>query len=150
VTSRSIKEKQERAIREADARAAEANQKAAALNERAAKLENEAAQAHLEFAKITRPRFEKFNRDAFRNKLKGKPRRIRVELPFQLEDSDSYMLATAIKGSLNAEGWTTIGPRAIKEDDVMSGMDTKMSPKHPGWGWSWRSLLRCETTSSFR
>ena len=83
VTSRSIKEKQERAIREADARAAEANQKAAALNERAAKLENEAAQAHLEFAKITRPRFEKFNRDAFRNKLKGKPRSIpsRVTVP---------------------------------------------------------------------
>jgi len=95
----------------------------AEARERAAKLENEAAQARLEFAKITRPRFEKFNSDAFRNKLKGKPRRIRVELLFQPEDSDSYMLATAIKGCLNAEGWTTIGPRVIREEDITSDMD---------------------------
>ncbi len=65
-----------------DAVIAETNQRAAMLNERAAKLENDAAQARLELEKIKLTRFDRFNREEFRNRIRGKPK-IRVELLFQ-------------------------------------------------------------------
>jgi chloramphenicol O-acetyltransferase len=54
----------------------------AEANERAAKLENEAEQARLELEKIRLTRFDRFNRNEFRNRIRGKPK-IRVELLFQ-------------------------------------------------------------------
>ena len=128
VTSRLIKERQEIAIGKANARAAEANEKAAVLNERAAKLENEAAQARLELEKMKLTRFERLNRDEFRRRIRGKPK-IRVELLFPKDDVDSYMLAIAVKGCLDAEGWTAIGPRPIREEDLsFSDMDKDAPP----------------------
>lgn len=107
-------------IASADSIAAEAKLKAAAANERAAKLEKEAEDARLEVARLTTPREEKFNRDAFRANVKGKPK-IRVELLYQADDADSYMFESAIKYCLKAEGWVVLGPRPVKEDDIPPG-----------------------------
>jgi len=114
-------------IAEADAKAADANKIAAETRERAAKLEKEAAEARLELEKIRMTRFDRFNRDEFRNRIRGKPK-IRVELLFQKDDVDSYMLAMAVKGCLNAEDWSTIGPRPIREEDVSFSEINKDAP----------------------
>lgn len=76
---------------------------------------------NFELGKDIQPRMEKFDRMAFRQAIKGKPSR-RVELLYQENDSDSYLLAEAVVGCLQAEGWNTIGPRPLREDDlVLSG-----------------------------
>jgi hypothetical protein len=99
----------------------------AEANERAAKLENEAEQARLELEKIRLTRFDRFNRNEFRNRIRGKPK-IRVELLFQKDDVDSYILAMAVKGCLDAEDWNTIGPRPIREEDVSFSEINKDAP----------------------
>lgn len=95
-----------------------------------ARLGKEAADAKLEVARLTTPRPEKFNAEAFKAALKGKPK-IQVELLYQAEDSDSFLLEVTIKHCLNAEGWTVLGPRPVKADDIPPGnigSDYKNSP----------------------
>jgi hypothetical protein len=120
LTSRVIKAKQESAIADANKRAAEANEKAAALNDRAAKAE-------LELQRLKLPRNELFNRQAFYDHIRRKSK-MRVELLVQKDDVESYMFAWAIKGCLDAEGWTTNGPRPIAEEDLKFSELAKDAP----------------------
>jgi hypothetical protein len=120
LTSKVIRAKQESAIADANKRAAEANEKAAALNERAAKAE-------LELEQLKLPRSEMFNRQACRDKIRGKPK-MRVELLVQKDDVGSYTFAQAVKGCLDAEGWTTIGPRPIGDADLEFSQLDKDAP----------------------
>ena len=85
------------------------------------------AKAELELEKLKLTRRERFNRDAFREEIRGKPK-IRVELLFQKDDVDSYTLEETIKGCLNAEGWTVIGPRPIREEDLAFSEIDKDAP----------------------
>src|SRR5438105_9547738 len=92
LTSKVIRAKQESAIADANKRAAEANEKAAALNERAAKAE-------LQLERLKLPRSEMFNTQAFRDRIRGKPK-MRVELLVQKDDLESYTFAETIKACL--------------------------------------------------
>jgi len=85
------------------------------------------------------PRFLQFDAPAFHNALKGKSP-IRVELLYRKDDEDSFDLALKIKSLLDAEGWVAIGPRPIREEDTLPGLEGpfKEAPitVRAGAGWS--------------
>jgi hypothetical protein len=99
---------------------------AANAQERAASLEKEAAMARLELSRLTSPRTEKFDRDAFKAALRGKPK-TKVELLFPPQDADSYFLCTVLRSCLAEEGWSAL-ERVITEEDIPAGKINRQAP----------------------
>src|SRR5262249_43388508 len=124
----------------------EAEQKIASANAKGEEAIRDTAKAHqrveelrkqnLELERQLQPRFTTFDKEKFRNELKGKPK-TRVDVIYPKDDGESYDLANLIAGLLKSEGWTVLGPRPLLEDDVDPNVADKTAPLivRAGVGW---------------